>query len=602
MPANNATTASCPVCGLAAGTAAACPECDWTLRAPRLLGPVTAELRQAFDEGLGRAQRTFDTRVAALISADKRDITQIRGGPPNRAEWAAARDAAAHIKMGALPERTLRGVIADTLRGLDAGADSSCAIAEIDSGGITVTQVGLDRFGSPQLHREHGTVAWTDILPVLSEDADERRFQLAGGISGLDHAWLWRTLCQMVQRLTEDCTLVICRPAGWLIVERAAKMARERRPTVMIVRAVAPEDGTAPGTLLDSMAAEGPLLRGYGIVLAIADPPAGALRAEVRALFEPGDEAGQERVLSLRRAPGDRGDVALAIIVDNGPLQELLLPLSRVPQPRESAYRIRAVLDGPGRVRFIEPAGVVADPRPWPEVRAGLPHRVDVLLGPIDLVCAVELSGTREQVRKRRQLIRDLLEILETEYPEPGRLQVALVGCTDHMFEPGREKRKVAHSTPLGSVGHALATLGKAATGEIRHPDAAPLEDLLHRAVELLSGSHGQDRAARLLLVAGRLPHPYPLGGDNVHPCPHRYDWHAELRRLTGPCAASCVTVADSVPLREARAAAWRELGQAGLHQISATDARQVGEDLRVLVRHAQRIPIPLANLEAGIR
>jgi hypothetical protein len=56
--------------------------------------------------------------------------------------------------------------------------------------------------------------------------------------------------------------------------------------------------------------------------------------------------------------------------------------------------------------------------------------------------------------------------------------------------------------------------------------------------------------------------------------------------------------VTYTMPSRSSRAAIWQDLGHAGLHALPDTDARQVGEDLGVLVRHTQRIPIPLAYLE----
>ena len=607
MPEASAPPLGCPVCARPTGPETACAECGWLLRGPRRPGPVTDELRQDFCERLSRSQREFDAHVAALIPVGQRDVTKIRGGPPSAAEWAQAHEAAVRVRAGTVGEQALRGIVADTLRGLsapgpaDASASASSTIAEIDASGITVTRARLDQFGSPQITPDERSAAWADLLPMLSRAEAERHFQLAGGIAGLDRASLWESLRHEVPGRTEGCVLVVCRPAGWRIVERAALLACAGRPSVRLVRAVAPEDGTAPGRLVSSVATEGPVLREYVVPVAIADPLTGDVRVQSSPLFAPGDPVGAEALLSLRRLPGDRGDIAVAVMVGNGEAPRLLSLLS-VPQPRAAAYHLRAMLDGPGRVRLTQPAGQQPESRSWPEILAGLPSRVDVLLCPVDLVCAMELSGPRERVRQRQELVRDLLTLLDAEYPEPGRLRVALAGCTDHVFDPGRERRKVVLTTPLGSAGQALSMLGKAAGNEARHPSAAPLEDLLHEAAGLLCGSPGEHRAARLLLVAGRLPHPYPLNRDNVHPCPLRYNWRAELRRLTGRGAARCVTVADEIPGRQVLRAVWQELGRAGLHQLSASNAQEIGEDLGVLVRHAQRIPIPLADLEAGTR
>ena len=56
--------------------------------------------------------------------------------------------------------------------------------------------------------------------------------------------------------------------------------------------------------------------------------------------------------------------------------------------------------------------------------------------------------------------------------------------------------------------------------------------------------------------------------------------------------------ITDTTPSRSSRAAVWQEFGHAGLHALPDTNARQVGEDLGVLARHTQLIPIPLAYLE----
>ena len=75
------------------------------------------------------------------------------------------------------------------------------------------------------------------------------------------------------------------------------------------------------------------------------------------------------------------------------------MSLHEVPLPDEPVYHVRAVLDAPGRVRFTEPRGVTPLARPWPEVIATIPRRVDMVPGPVDLVCALELAGREEAGR-----------------------------------------------------------------------------------------------------------------------------------------------------------------------------------------------------------
>jgi len=81
-------------------------------------------------------------------------------------------------------------------------------------------------------------------------------------------------------------------------------------------------------------------------------------------------------------------------------------------------------------------------------------------------------------------------------------------------------------------------------------------------------------------------------------PCPFKCDWRPLLHQLRREAGTVCVTVTDTVPSRSARAAIWEDLGHAGLHALSGASARRVGEDLGVLARYTQRIPIPLPDLE----
>jgi hypothetical protein len=602
VPAASSTPPGCPVCGRPVGREATCPECGWLLYGPLQLGPVTDELRCDFAESLSGAQRAYDAHVAAFVSADSASPVPTRGGRPTAEEWAEAQQAAARVRAGAVSEQTLRSIVADTHRALDAPGDGVGGMtAEIDASGITVTRARLDQFGRPEVQQDKRSIPWTELLPMLSADTAERHFQLAGGLSGLDRTRIWEILRREVPERTEGCTLVICWPAGWRILEQAALQACRDRPSVRLIRAVAPNGATMAGGLVRSVASDAPLSCTYVVPVAVADPLTGEVRLEHSALFGPGTRAGAESSVALRRVPGDRGDIAVAVMTANGQ-PEGLLSLHSIPQPSEPVYQLRAVLDGPGQVTFTEPASLRPDSRPWPEILAGLPSRVDVSLGPVDLVCAMELSGPRDLVRQRRELVRDLLEILDAEYPEQGRLRVALAGCTDHLQIRGREKRNVVRSTPLGPVSLALTRLGKEPGSEVYNKAAAPLEDLLHEAAGLLGNKDDKFRAARLLLVVGRPPHPHALDRTKVHPCPHGYNWRAYLRWLTGTRRARCVAVVDSIPGYRARAAIWHELGPSGLHELSAPAPAYIGEDLGVLVRHAQRIPIPLANLEAGER
>jgi hypothetical protein len=594
---------ACPVCGRQAGRARDCAECGWTLQKVWRPGPVTAQLREDFGRRLSAAQRRFDAHAAALVSTDRDRLTSwIRGGRPDDVEWVAALREAAKAADGAADQAPACATVLTALRDLPSGSEA--VIVEIGPEGIGVTRAALDRLGTPLL-REQPVTPWALLVPLLSTTEEERLFQLAGGIATLDRDLLTGYLADATRLVTVPAeatgTLVVCQPAGWRILEEAARHLAAAAPHGTLIRvAGAPAEGNG---VVGSLRKRMPLLRSYGLVVATIAPATGAISLGMRPLFQPGDAQGAESVLTLRRAPGDRDATTLAVAVegetadsdgttiDRGALN--VLSLHEMPPLDEPVYRVRAVLEAPGRVRFTEPAGITPLGRSWPETAAAIPRRVDVLPGPVDLVCALELAGDKPQVDRRRDLIRDLLEHLDDEFTDPGQLRVGLLGCRDHVFAPGEERRPVVRRQPLGTPADALLALENFRGTDVRYMDAAPLEDLLHEAHRMLAGSSAQGRSARLLLVARRRPHPRILGPDLVQPCPFDCDW----RRLAQGLAASgvpVVAVADVLSRRAATHGFWADVGQAGLHSLAETSARKVGADLGVTARPGQRIGIPL--------
>lgn len=608
MPAADPRPGACPVCGLAAGRSPACAECGWTLRTELRLGPVTDRMRDDFDQNLAAARRRFDTRAAAIVSPDRGRLARlIRGGTPDAAEWAVAERAAADAADGATGEEAAAAALATVLRGLATGAEIE--IIEIGPAGIGVTRAAMDRVAAP-IMREQSADPWSVLLPLLSASEDERLFQLAGGIAGVDRDLLGKSVASVTPRRapagTVSQTVVTCQPAGWRILEDVARQVAGGIAGATLVR-VASREAAGSG-LTGTLRARMPLLRGYDVVVATIEPATGSVMLGTRPLFKPGDVPGAESVLSLRRAPGDRDATTLAVTVagvappaeaaagpgpgvDGAALD--VVSLHEMTLPDEPVYRVRAVLDGPGRVRFTEPRGSTPLRRPWAEVMAAVPGRVDVQAGQVDLVCALELSGDKHQVDRRRDLVRDLLEQLAGENREPGRLRAGLLGCTDHVFAPGEERRRVVRRQQLGDPADALLALSSFRGQEIRYADAAPLEDMLEVASGMLAGSRAEGRSARLLLVAGRRAHPRRLGQDLVQPCPFGCDWQRLGRRLA-ESGVGVVAVVDAMPGRAARNGFWADIGRAGLRALPDTSAREVGADLGISLRPGQRIGLPL--------
>lgn len=586
-------SAACPVCGLPVAGQAECAECQWTLRTPRRLGSVSAGAREEFTGRLEQARHRLDVGVAAVASPDPlRFAALIRGGPPDDAEWQNARQAAESATNGALSDEDLRATLTEAIAAVT--EDTSISVVEIDDLGIGIAKVGLDGFGSPLVERPAAAKPWGELLPMLAEESDQCAFQLAGRYARLDRAALWDALDRATAVVGDGHAFVVCRPAGWPVLDRAAELIGRRcRGGRLAVRPV--PGGGSLAELVDDVAATAPLRRHYRLMVAIADPRTLAVRPELRSLFAPGDGPGREVSVAASRVVGDDGDVTLAVFagVGNGTLPGAPM-LAAAVAPPAADYTITFALDGPGRVRITEPAGAAPPARPWLEVLSQVPKRLEIAAGPFDLVCALDLAGPGDAVAKRRKLIHDLLDLLEVHYRRAEMLRVGVVGCTDHIFGPLTERANVLTGARLAPVHAAKVTLTGLIPANIVNPDAAPVEDLLRAAATLLSRSTDQGRLARLLLVGQRGPHPCRQGYAAL-PCPYpfRYDWRKELRKLTGTLGAICVAVTDTVPDRD-HAKTWGQLEQAGLPRLNGADARELGRRLGILPTGHQHIPIPL--------
>ena len=545
----------CPVCGRPAGPAATCSECGWLLYLPIRAGPVTAGLRQDFDSRLEAARRSQAERDGRALSA-----------------------ALANVIGDLYPGRTWTVV--------DVGADL-----------VALTTAALDGAGSPQV-RDSGSVAWTNVLDTLPAAEQERHAQLADGIDGLADDRIGRLLRDRMPPVSADRVLVICRPAGWRVLEAAAT-ALTARSYVQLLR-VSGGNGVSVRQALADLAAKAPLRYPYQLMTVTVDSQTGAVALRPRQLFAAGAGPDTKESLSLRRMPGDVSDTTLAIFAGSGDTADPLV-LYSVPWPAGTTTRLRVILDGPGRVRIAEPAGAVPHPDTWAQVRGRIPRRVSTAGYPADLVCAIDLAGPLDVVRQRKGLVHDLVRLLGTDYPGGRQLRVGVVTCTDHVFgrRRGAEFDPVIRSSELGPADEALAWLDEQGSADISYQPCAPVEDLLDTSLRLLAGSRRQRRIPRLLTVAGRRPHPYPQPYDNRLPCPLKLKWEILMSRLTREAGVRCAAVADTLP-GGAETAEWRQLGPAGLHVLSSATARHVAEDLGLLAAHDQCIPLPLIDEPEG--
>jgi hypothetical protein len=562
---------------------------------------VTGQAQAEFEARLAAARRGYDLRIVARIAADPAPyLDRIRGAPPTPLEWENVRHDAAQ-DVDAADESALRDRLGPLLAALE--PDKAATVTEVGTDGIAVIRLRADKHGTPVASQDGTTIAWSSLLPGLPEVSSERHFALAAGTGGDPLP----ALAGQVAVPPEG--IVVCRPAGWAVLEQAAQQLAACPGTLL--RATAGPDSRPLLALLAELAAHAPLTRDYRLLVADIDGQSGTVTTRTRLLFPVGDLPGAQSLLRLRRLPGDDPETALAVFADHAVgTGDEPMALYSATLPAGRSFRLRVALDGPGHVRIIWPAVRERHPCSWRRVRAAMPARVDVTTTPVDLVCAIDMAAeTEEKADLRRRLVGGMIEQLAGEYEEPGEyeeqdcLRVAVLTCRDHHYAPGREQDRVVQATGFLRAREAAAWLGAQPVQRIRYPDAAPIEDLLEFAARLLADSWAAGRAARLLTVAGRCPHPRHqerYSPDRTLPCPFRYSWRDCLRRLTRDARARCVTVTDAVRDPVTAPATWRDLSPHGLHALTATTPRLLGEELGLLVRPAQRIPVPLAGLRGG--
>jgi hypothetical protein len=600
--------ARCPVCGRPAARQSECAECGWPLRSPWRAGPVDEAMRADFKARLAVARRRYDTRIVARVSAELGPYAAcVRHGPPTAQEWADARRAAHADVATAADDGGLRTALGGLLSRL--AAQTTATVIEVGVAGITLLLLQLDPHGTPTVSPVADTVPWSSLLARVPGLAAERYFLMAAGadLTPADGR-LGDPLAIVPQpRATPgDAALVVCRPAGWAVFERTAALLAARQGEVPL-RVTARADSEPIFSLLTDLAARWPLTRSYQLLVADIDGRSGAVRTHTRQLFAVGDLPGVQSTVPLRRLPGDDAETALAIFADGGGEP---MALYSAPPSAEVSFQLQATLEGPGRVRITLPQGTERHQRPWPEVRAAMPSRVNATAAPADLVCAVHLAGPDEEVHARQRLAVELLALLADECRDPDHYRVGVVICGDHEFGKPGDPQLMIRGSGFQPPGKAAAWLAAQRPEPPGYRVAAPVEDLLHVAAAMLLDSRAQNRAARLLTIANRPPHP---PGDEAHaawhplPCPHQYRWSRAMKQLTGPAAARCVAVYDTrnpdpnpMVVREQRAT-WRAIGPDGVHALPSASPRLLGEELGLLVSPSQRIPVPLSGIDGGI-
>lgn len=603
--AERATT--CPVCHGRNEGGAICPACGWrspdgeVASAPdgRTSEPGEARELPTDDappgwpaERLDAARRRFDLRAAVRAAGpsggrDRATLERLRTlarglpGPDDELDQVErevdAADAAA--------ERADEAGLALALTRLVAGDADRLTFLEVGPDAIVEERAVADDVGTPALGSVGARHDWADLLPMLSSDQAERRFQLAGGVGRhpLDPDAVAGALAGALPTMVATAAgagevVLVDRSAGWGIPAVAVALIRERFSPIADLT---PPHGVPLRDFADRVLRRAPLRHGYDLVLAAIDERTGAVRLDPRPLFPAGTAVppGGELTAEVHAAvpPVATVPLALPVVVRRGvePAGWAVLRAGSVTPRGTTEAHVRVALDGPGRLRFADPPNIEDDPRAWADLIGSLPDHVDnSAIAPVDLVCAVELCGDPTSVEARLGLVRDLLDLVDTGDSRVDGVRVGLLGYVDHTYEqrPAIASPAPILLSPLDEPGPARGVLGHWRPSPSRHDYAAPLEDALH-ALGRMPWRRGSQRV--LVTVGTRPPHPPRQGADPALPCPYRHDWRRllddavdrfRLRRLAvaGPPTWAGEGSAGQLGQRHA-AEAWSELGADGL-------------------------------------
>lgn len=254
----------CPVC-TAPITQDVCPRCGWELFGGFRLGPVTADVVVAFERALAAARRRFDLLIAARCSGAPMVCppalaSLIRGGPPEQDEWVEAclavpggsgfgfgfgaglgSGVGSGFGFGADGERSGGGLAGTSARALaeaairERGPVPLVQVAEVSWAGLTITAFEPAPDGQLWERAALSVRDWPELVPDLAFDADERRFQLAGGIGTRPPARVTTASwgAAVSQLLDPDGLLVVAdRLGGVPLSEAVVEALRKAHPTI----------------------------------------------------------------------------------------------------------------------------------------------------------------------------------------------------------------------------------------------------------------------------------------------------------------------------------------------------------------------------------
>lgn len=567
----------CPVCLQPGRGERRCRECGFLLIGDPVLGAATEEDHQSAAAELAAAAHAWDLGAARRTLSDPAEQEEIAGLlRPAPADIPHPADGPSPVVTPAPAVAAGLHALADLLHRLTTNELPEVLFVEFGTQGAAVVRAYADAAGLPHA-RPYAEAPWTELLPGLGPTEALRRFQLAGGIGTVEPVdrldfdqavcdWLHAVMPSACEGTGARTTaLVLLRGViGWTLLDRAAAVLHD-------LCAASTESAPAPalgsGTASATAARVRQLLRGaplrepHTLLLAragtgMADHVPVELTHHV--LFEAGLrlDPGETRTTSVvvhggppvlppggGAAPSETLTVVLPLLAGHyrsGDHRPPILGLPRAELPVFGSAHLTFVLHGPGEIEVCTDGGHLlgeAPDGPEPNLLALLGRMPRRLLRPrpVELICAVEMSGTdRAEVAERVGFTSDLIRAVERHRRAGGGPRVAVIGYYDHppRNERQRERKIVRHMQQPAPPGPALRHL-RELTVEVRprRTLTSALEDALKSAARMVAGQPTVPVNRVLLVVGGRPPAPSRQEGL-VPGCPNAVDWREQLRIL----------------------------------------------------------------------
>ncbi|MFF7976093.1 hypothetical protein [Streptomyces sp. NPDC007905] len=581
----------CPVCLHPGRGERRCRACGFLLFEDPVLGAATEQDHRSAAAELAAAARAWDldaARRALSEPAEQAEITGLlrpassgiphpAGRPSPVAAPAPAVAAEPHAARagGAGDRHPLPAGLADLLHRLTTGELPEVLFVEFGTQRAAVVRAYADAAGLPQA-RPHAETPWTELVPELAPAKALRRFQLAGGIGtvepvdrlAFDQAvrdWLHAVVPGAYEGTgTRTTELVLLRGGiGWTLLDRAAAVLHDFcAARTESSPAPAPGSGTVSATTarVRRLLRGAPLREPHTLLLARAGTGGGGhvpVELAHHVLFEAGLRLapGETRTASVTvhsgpptvtrgdgtAAPSETVTVVLPLLAGHyrsADHRPPLLGLPRAELPVRGSAHLTFVLHGPGEIEVRTDAGDIlaeAPDGPGTDLRAVLARMPRRLRRPrpVELICAVEMSGTdRAEIAERVGFTSDLIRAA-MRHGRAGGLRVAVIGYYDHAPRNEHQPdRKVVRSVQPGPPGRALRHL-RELTSEVqpRRTLTSSLEDALKAAARMTAGQRDEPAGQVLLVVGDRPPAPYAQEGL-VPGCPLAVDWREQLWTL----------------------------------------------------------------------